>query len=427
MNQLVIKNSVIINEGKALEKDLLIKDGRIERIESSIDVEGDYIDATGLYVLPGFIDDQVHFREPGLTEKGDIKSESGAAVAGGTTSFMDMPNVNPPTLTSDLWQDKNNIAARNSLSNYSFYMGTSNHNIDEIKKINPSEVCGVKIFMGSSTGNLIVDDEKSLESIFKHSPVLITTHCEDTPSITENEKKFFKEYGEDIPIHFHEHIRSRSACLKSTKKAINLAEQFNSDLHVLHISTKDEVVLFELAPIESKKITCEVCIPHLFFSSEDYENKGALIKCNPSIKSKADKEALRRALAEGRIDYVATDHAPHTIEDKETTFDLASFGMIGLESCFGAINKVLVHDEGFELGNVLKLLTSNPRAIMGFEQDLFSEGTNAEITILDPDVEWTFEKVHVQSRSINSPYYGEILKGKVEYTISRGQIIIQLS
>ena len=421
MNQLVIKNSVIINEGKALEKDLLIKDGRIERIESSIDVEGDYIDATGLYVLPGFIDDQVHFREPGLTEKGDIKSESRAAVAGGTTSFMDMPNVNPPTLTSDLWQDKNNIAARNSLSNYSFYMGTSNHNIDEIKKINPSEVCGVKIFMGSSTGNLLVDDEKSLESIFKHSPVLITTHCEDTPSITENEKKFFKEYGEDIPIHFHEHIRSRSACLKSTKKAINLAEQFNSDLHVLHISTKDEVVLFELAPIESKKITCEVCIPHLFFSSEDYENKGALIKCNPSIKSKADKEALRRALAEGRIDYVATDHAPHVLAEKNKPYIECPSGMPSVQHSLLVVLE-MVHDGDLKLTDVPRITSHNVSTRFGIkERGFIREGYWADLVLLNLEEKYEVKKEKNFYKCGWSSFEGYTFRSTIMGTIINGE------
>ena len=240
MSQLTIKNCTVVNEGDLIQTDLLIKNGRIEKIESSIDVNGDFIDANGLYLLPGFIDDQVHFREPGLTHKGNIQSESIAAVVGGTTSYMDMPNVVPPTLNLDLWNQKNRIAEQGSLANYSFYMGSSNTNIEVIKNIDPSQVCGVKVFMGSSTGNLLVDDQKALEDIFRFSPVLITTHCEDSPLIAKNEKKAYETYGVDIPVRLHEEIRSREACLISTKKAIDLATQFNSKLHVLHISTKEE-------------------------------------------------------------------------------------------------------------------------------------------------------------------------------------------
>ena len=304
MKQLTIKNCTLVNEGSLLERDVLIKNGRIEKIEASIDEEGDFIDAKGLHLLPGFIDDQVHFREPGLTERGNIQTESIAAVAGGTTSFMDMPNVIPPTLNLELWNEKIKIAEQVSLANYSFYMGSSNTNIEDIKSIDASQVCGLKVFMGSSTGNLLVDDQKALEDIFNYSPVIITTHCEDTPLITENEKKAHEKYGEDIPIELHEEIRSREACLISTKKAIELARQFNSKLHVLHISTKDEIELFKAGPVEGKLITAEVCVPHLLFSSEDYKSLGSLIKCNPSIKSYTDKQALRQALKDQTIDYV---------------------------------------------------------------------------------------------------------------------------
>ena len=263
MSHLTIKNCTIVNEGKLSENDLLIKNGRIEKIDTSIDVKGDFIEAEGLHLLPGFIDDQVHFREPGLTDKGSIRSESTAAVVGGTTSFMDMPNVIPPTLNVDLWNQKNRIAEQGSLANYSFYMGSSNTNIEEIKSIDPSQVCGLKVFMGSSTGNLLVDDPKALENIFNFSPVLITTHGEDTPLITENEKKAYEKFGDNIPIELHEEIRSRQACLISTKKAINLAKQFNSKLHVLHISTKDEIELFDAGLIENKKISLEKLLRRL--------------------------------------------------------------------------------------------------------------------------------------------------------------------
>ena len=276
--KITIKNCQVINEGEIFESDLLIEDGRISKIDSSIETQGDVIDAKGLYLMPGVIDDQVHFREPGLTERGSIKTESLSAVAGGTTSFMDMPNVLPPTLNLDLWRDKISIAEQNASANFSFYMGTSNTNIDEIKAINPKEVCGIKIFMGASTGNLLVDNEDSLNNLFKESPVIITTHCEDTPMIKDLEEKYLDKYGSKIPVEMHADIRSRECCLKSSKKAVELAEKHQANLHILHITTKDEISLFSNKPINEKLITAEVCVPHLYFSKEDYQEKYTLIK-----------------------------------------------------------------------------------------------------------------------------------------------------
>ena len=319
-NTFTIKNSKVVNEGQITETDILIKNGRFEKIGNNIESEGEVIDAAGLFLMPGIIDDQCHFREPGLTERGSIKTESLSAIAGGTTSFMDMPNVLPPTLNLDLWRDKISIAEKSASANFSFYMGTSNTNIDEIKAIDPKEVCGIKIFMGSSTGNLHVDSDDALNDLFKESPVIITTHCEDDPIIKALEQEFLVKYGEKIPVEMHSEIRSREACLKSSKKAIALAEKHNANLHILHLTTKEEIELFSNKPINEKMITAEVCVPHLYFSRDDYATKGTLIKCNPSIKEKSDRDALRKGLLEGYIDYVATDHAPHQLEGKSNDY-----------------------------------------------------------------------------------------------------------
>ena len=421
MSQLIIKNCTVVNEGNLLETDLLIKNGRIEKIENSIAVTGNFIDAKGLYLLPGFIDDQVHFREPGLTHKGNIRSESIAAVVGGTTSYMDMPNVVPPTLTLDLWNKKNKIAEKSSLANYSFYMGSSNENIEEIKNIDPSLVCGVKVFMGSSTGNLLVDNQKALENIFSFSPVLITTHCEDSPLITENENMAFKKYGEDIPVELHEEIRSREACLISTKKAIHLATQFNSKLHVLHISTKEEIQLFETGPIEDKKITSEVCIPHLLFSSSDYNSLGALIKCNPSIKNDTDKAALRKALKDGTIDYVATDHSPHILSEKENNYLNSASGMPSVQHSFLAVLE-LVHDGDLEITDVPKITSHNVAKRFEIkDRGFIKEGFWADLVLVNMKDSYKVKKEKIFYKCGWSPFERYTFKSRIIETIINGE------
>ena len=421
MSHLTIKNCTIVNEGKLSENDLLIKNGRIEKIDTSIDVKGDFIEAEGLHLLPGFIDDQVHFREPGLTDKGSIRSESTAAVVGGTTSFMDMPNVVPPTLNVDLWNQKNRIAEQGSLANYSFYMGSSNTNIEEIKSIDPSQVCGLKVFMGSSTGNLLVDDPKALENIFNFSPVLITTHCEDTPLITENEKKAYEKFGDNIPIELHEEIRSRQACLISTKKAINLAKQFNSKLHVLHISTKDEIELFDAGLIENKKITSEVCIPHLLFSSSDYKNLGSLIKCNPSIKANSDKTALRQALKKGVIDYVATDHAPHILSEKEKNYLNSPSGMPSVQHSFLAVLE-MVHDGDLEITDVPKITSHNVAKRFEIkDRGFINEGFWADLVLVNMNGSYEVKKEKIFYKCGWSPFESYTFKSRIIETIVNGE------
>jgi len=324
----IIKGAEIINEGKRMHQDVLIKRGRIEKIGSELHLLGvQEINAQGLTLLPGAIDDQVHFREPGLTHKGTIFTESRAAVAGGITSYMEMPNVVPVTSTQELLAAKYEIGAATSLANYSFYMGATNTNLDEVLKTDPSRVCGVKIFMGSSTGDMLVDNEQVLEQVFANSPMLIATHCEDEATVRTNLANYVAKYGENIPMEMHPIIRSREACIKSSSLAISLAQKHNTRLHILHISTAEETALFRNdIPLNQKRITAEACIHHLWFSDADYPTKGAWIKWNPAIKTADDRKAIWKAVLENRIDVIATDHAPHTIEEKQNVYTKAPSG-----------------------------------------------------------------------------------------------------
>lgn len=305
----LIKNAELVNEGRRFTADVRLRDGKIARIAEHLETERDedVIDATGLWLLPGMIDDQVHFREPGLTQKADIASESRACAAGGITSFMEMPNTRPPALDRDSLEAKYTIAANSSVVNYAFYLGASNDNLEAIRTLDPKSAPGVKVFMGASTGNMLVDNPETLDGIFRDTPVPIITHCEDTPMIDANLAKAHEKYGEDIPVWEHPHIRSREACIKSTRLAMSLARKHNTRLHVLHISTADELALFEPGPIEGKRITAETCVHFLHFGGKaDYDAKGSFIKCNPAIKDEADREAIIKALAEGRLDVLAT-------------------------------------------------------------------------------------------------------------------------
>ena len=421
--KITIKNCQIINEGKIFESDLLIEDGRISKIDSSIDSQGDVIDAEGLYLMPGVIDDQVHFREPGLTERGSIKTESLSAIAGGTTSFMDMPNVLPPTLNLDLWRDKISIAEQNASANFSFYMGTSNTNIDEIKAINPKEVCGIKIFMGASTGNLLVDNEDSLNNLFKESPVIITTHCEDTPMIKDLEEKYLDKYGSKIPVEMHADIRSRECCLKSSKKAVELAEKHQANLHILHITTEDEISLFSNKPINEKLITAEVCVPHLYFSKDDYEDKGTLIKCNPSIKEMSDREALRKALLEGYIDYVATDHAPHLLEGKSNDYMECPSGMPSVQHTLLVLVE-LVREGVYSLKDLPYYLSHKVAdRFKIIDRGYIREGYWADLVLVDLDSPQSVSRENVSYFCGWSPFEGDTFNSKVVSTFVNGNLV----
>ena len=328
MKTYLIKNARVVNEGRIFDADILLKKGKIEKIGSDIsDKSAEIIDASGKLVMPGVIDDQVHFREPGLTHKATIYTEARAAVAGGITSFMEMPNTVPKTFTNELQEDKNDIATRTSLANYSFYIGASNSNLDEVLKTDTSRVCGVKVFMGSSTGNMLVDDPLTLENIFSKSPMLIATHCEDEATIRRNTEKFRNLHGDDARPFIHPIIRTAEACYLSSSMAVKLAKRFGTRLHILHISTEIETALFESKPLAEKKITSEACIHHMWFDDQDYETKGNWIKWNPAVKSAADRNAVLQAVIDGKIDVIATDHAPHTIEEKSKKyFDAPSGG-----------------------------------------------------------------------------------------------------
>ena len=421
--KITIKNCKINNEGEIFESDLLIEDGRISKIDPSIDSQGDVIDAAGLYLMPGVIDDQVHFREPGLTERGSIKTESLSAIAGGTTSFMDMPNVLPPTLNLDLWRDKISIAEQNASANFSFYMGTSNTNIDEIKAINPKEVCGIKIFMGASTGNLLVDNEDSLNNLFKESPVIITTHCEDTPMIKDLEEKYLDQYGSKIPVEMHADIRSRECCLKSSKKAVELAKKHQANLHILHITTEDEISLFSNKPINEKLITAEVCVPHLYFSKEDYEDKGTLIKCNPSIKEMSDREALRKALLEGYIDYVATDHAPHLLEGKSNDYMECPSGMPSVQHTLLVLLE-LVREGVYSLKDLPYYLSHKVAdRFKIIDRGYIREGYWADLVLVDLNSPQSVSRENVSYFCGWSPFEGDTFNSKVVSTFVNGNLV----
>ena len=419
-NTITIKNCKVVNEGQITEKDLIIKNGRFEKIGNDLASEGETIDAAGLFLFPGIIDDQCHFREPGLTERGSIKTESLSAVAGGTTSFMDMPNVIPPTLSLDLWRDKISIAEKTASANFSFYMGTSNTNIDEIKAIDPKEVCGIKIFMGSSTGNLHVDSEDALNDLFRESPVIITTHCEDDPMIKAKEQEFLAKYGEKIPVEMHSEIRSREACLKSSKKAIDLAERYGATLHILHLTTKEEVELFSNKPLNEKMITAEVCIPHLYFSRDDYATKGTLIKCNPSIKETADRDALRAGLLEGYIDYVATDHAPHQLEGKSNDYMDCPSGIPSVQHTLLVLLE-LVREGVYSLDDLPYYLSHKVAdRFKIIDRGYIREGYWADCVLVDLEHQHKITKENTSYFCGWSPFEGDTFNSKVISTFVNG-------
>ena len=424
MSTIIIKNAQIINEGVIKHGDVLIKNQRIERVETQIDAAADkVINASGKVLLPGVIDDQVHFREPGLTHKAEIYTESKAAVAGGTTSFMEMPNVKPPTLTQELLAEKYYIGSQKSLANYSFYMGTSNANIEEVLKTNPENVCGIKIFMGSSTGNMLVDDAKTLEKVFSNAPVLIATHCEDEATVQKNLQAANEKFGDNIPMEIHPEIRSREACYLSSSFAADLAKKHGTRLHILHISTADEVELFDnQMPLKEKKLTAEACIHHLWFSKTDYAEKGTFIKWNPAVKNAEDREAVWQAVLQDKIDVIATDHAPHTIEEKQNNYTSAPSGGPLVQHSLVAMLEF--HRQGkISLEKIAEKMCHNPAILYQVkERGFIREGYFADLVLVDMNRPWQVGKNNILYKCGWSPFEGQEFQATVTHTFVSGHL-----
>lgn len=428
MSSIIIRNGIIINEGSSSTGDLLIRDDRIEAIgtidQTVIPKDAKPIDAKGLYVIPGVIDDQVHFREPGLTHKADIFSETRAAAAGGVTSFMDMPNTIPQSVTNEILEEKYKIAREKSLINYSFYIGGTNTNLSELLNTDPEKVCGIKLFLGSSTGNMLVNDEKVLREIFSRSSMLIACHCEDEPTVKRNSEIYREKYGEDIPVKYHPLIRSREACFITSAFAVNLAKESNSRIHILHLSTADEMKLFSSdIPVNEKRITGEVCVHHLWFEESDYERLGNYIKWNPAIKTRFDRDALLNGVKNNLIDIVATDHAPHTLEEKSATYFKAPSGGPLIQHSLSAMME-LFHKKIFSMEMIVEKMCHNPAIIYRIkERGFIREGFKADICIVDPDNRWKVTRQNILYKCGWSPFEGEEFSSRVKYTIVNGNVI----
>jgi len=424
MSSILIKSATIVNENRQYVSDLLVKDGLIGRIDGQIDLEADQtINAEGLYLFPGCIDDQVHFREPGLTHKADIHSESRAAVAGGITSFMEMPNTVPNTLTQELLEQKYEIASRNSLANYSFFMGASNDNLDEVLKTDIQNVCGVKVFMGSSTGNMLVDNPNTLDGIFSQSPMLVAVHCEDEATIRSNLNHYKQLLGENIPVTLHPKIRSEEACYLSSSMAVELAKKHNTRLHILHISTEKETHLFEnITPLKDKRITAEACIHHLWFTDADYEAKGNLIKWNPAVKKESDRDGILKAVLEGRIDVIATDHAPHTLEEKSKPYLEAPSGGPLVQHALPAMLE-LYHQGKISLEQIAEKMAHNVATCFQIEKRGFiREGYWADLALVNLNAPWTVNKTNILYKCKWSPFEGSTFKSKIVHTLVSGNL-----
>ncbi len=428
---MLIFNAKIINEGKSFKGSVLVKNGLIDKVfrddvPEKLLKENEVIDAEGKWLIPGVIDEHVHFREPGLTEKANIESESHAAVAGGVTSFMDMPNCIPQTTTIELLEQKCEIASKKSLANYSFYLGATNDNLDEIKKIDAKKVCGVKLFMGSSTGNMLVDEETRLNEIFANSPVLIATHNESTAIINQNIEKLKAEMGENIPVEYHPIIRSEEACYQSTAKAVELAKKNNARLHVMHISTAKELSLFEQTkPLAEKRITAETCPQYLQFCNEDYKTLGAKIKCNPAIKTEQDKNALQKAISANIIDTIGSDHAPHLLKNKEGNALTATSGMpimqFSLLIMLSLVKKGILARE-----TMVEKMCHNPATIYQISKRGFiRKGYFADLVLIDPDKQTTITDDIIQSKCGWSPLSGMTFNGKVTHTFVNGNLVYE--
>lgn len=424
MASILIKSPTIVNEGRQFVADVLIRDGKIERIDASINAQADdMINAEGLLLFPGMIDDQVHFREPGLTYKADIGTESRAAVAGGITSFMEMPNTVPNTLSQQLLEEKYALGAAKSLANYSFYMGAGNDNLDEVLRTDASAVCGVKVFMGSSTGNMLVDDERTLENLFAQSPMLIAVHCEDEQTIRKNLEIAKSNYGRSIEPDMHPLIRSAEACYLSSSKAVRLAEKNGTRLHILHISTERELSLFRNdIPLTEKRITAEACVHHLWFSDEDYAVRGNDIKWNPAVKTAQDRDAIRRAVLDNRIDVIATDHAPHTVEEKQKDYLECPSGGPLVQHALPALLEL--HHEGvFTLEDIVQKTAHSVADCFGIDRrGYIREGYWADITLIAPNAPWTVQSSQVLSKCGWSPFQGQVFRSRITHTIVSGKL-----
>jgi dihydroorotase len=422
MTTLLIVNALTVNEGTSTYQDLLIRDGRIDAMGGNLSGKkaDRVVDADGRSLFPGMIDDQVHFREPGLTHKGDIGSESRAAVAGGITSYMEMPNTAPTTTTIERLEEKHRIALKTSFANFSFYLGGANDNIEVIKRLDPKQACGVKVFMGASTGNMLVDDPDALEQIFTHSPTIVATHCEDSPTIDENTRRFKAIYGEDIPISLHPAIRSEAACYRSTAMAVELARRCNTRLHVLHLSTARELALLASQPLEKKRITAEVCVHHLFFSGTDYRHKGNLIKCNPAIKTEADRRQLLAGLKEGAIDVVGTDHAPHTLEEKQRPYLRSPSGLPLVQHAFVSLLEH-VHDGALTLEQVAEKTAHSPARLFNVrERGFLREGYWADLVLVDLNRSSVVDDQPVHYRCGWTPFAGHTFRSTIAATFVSG-------
>ena len=424
----LIKNAQIVNENQIFKGDLLIENDLILKIGNDIseDTAHRVIDADGKYLLPGVIDDQVHFREPGLTHKGDIESESRAAIAGGVTSFIEQPNTVPNAVTQQLLEEKYKIAAEKSLANYSFMMGGTNDNLEEVLKTNPRNVAGIKLFLGSSTGNMLVDNPETLENIFSKTKMLIAVHCEDEATIRANTEKYRKEFGDDIPMKFHHLIRSEEACYISSSKAVELAEKTGARLHVFHVSTAKETELFRNdIPLKDKKITAEVCVHHLTFTDVDYETKGTLIKWNPAVKTQKDKDGLWKALLDDRIDVIATDHAPHTWEEKQNVYTKAPSGGPLVQ------HTLVLMIENFKNGKItlekiVEKMCHNPAILFQIEKRGFiREGYKADVVLVDLNDNSTVTKENILYKCGWSPFEGSVFHSKITHTFVNGNLVYE--
>lgn len=424
MKSILIKNANIVNEGKVFQGDVRIKGHFIDAIGKDLNAQHDeVIDANGNYLLPGAIDDQVHFREPGLTHKATIETEARAAVAGGVTSFMEMPNTNPPTFSQELLEQKYNIAALTSLANYSFYIGASNDNLEEVLKTDVRKVCGLKIFMGSSTGNLLVDNEKTLEGFFSKFPALIATHCEYEPLVRANMEAYRQKYGEDVPVQCHPEIRNEDACYQSSSFAVSLAKRHGTKLHILHISTAKETSLFDnTIPLSKKKITAEACIHHLWFNDSAYKTHGSLIKWNPAVKTRADQEGVMAALLDGRIDVIATDHAPHTWEEKQGTYFKAPSGGPLVQHSLVAMLE-LHHQGKITLETIAQKMAHNVAILYNIEKRGFiREGYFADLVLVDMNKPWVVNKANILAKCGWSPFENQQFKSQVTHTFVSGHL-----